>query len=178
MKLAKLVLLPLLAAGAASAADEPAATGRDAGPAQPGTHVRKVVSVFALGVVPPIQTGAETSDVVGLRLGLPYASHHDVAGLDLGLLATGTSGDFSGIQLAFVYNRVDGTMRGVQAAAFNFSDRVRGVQIGLLNGATSVSGVQIGLFNATRTLSGVQIGLGNYVEESPVPFLPIVNVCF
>ncbi|MBQ9727054.1 MAG: hypothetical protein IJV65_06075 [Kiritimatiellae bacterium] len=170
-----LFLLPFLAAAASAAERSPAPPRPGDAPAD---RDRPVVPVLALGVVPPLQVGSEESDVVGLRLGLPYVSHHDVTGLDLALLATGATGDFSGVQAAPFYNRVDGTMRGVQVAAFNFAESVRGVQIGLLNGATSVSGVQIGFFNSTRTLSGVQIGLGNYVQESAVPFLPILNVRF
>ena len=177
MKTNLAVLFVSFAAAVAAAAEPTPTPAADPAPAasKPGDYV---VPVLAVGVVPPLQIGSESSDVVGLRLGLPYASHNNVAGIDLALLATGTSGDFAGLQGALFYNRVDGTMRGVQVAPLNFADSVRGVQIGLLNGATSVSGVQIGLFNATRTLSGVQIGLGNYVEQSSVPFLPILNVRF
>ena len=70
-----------------------------------------------------------------------------------------------GIQLAGLMNINLGDIDGIQIA-------------GLFNGADSVRGIQIGLINVAQKLSGLQIGLVNYIRESPVPFLPIINLKF
>ena len=41
------------------------------------------VRLLSLGVVPPVQIGSESADVLGVRLGLPYVSHNNVEGVDL-----------------------------------------------------------------------------------------------
>ena len=89
--------------------------------------------------------------------------------------------DVQGIQIAGLFNG-EGEVRGIQIAGlFNWAKSVRGIQIGLINFTTelsSVRGIQIGLINATKELFGLQIGLVNYVRESPVPILPIINLKF
>ena len=86
-----------------------------------------------------------------------------------------------GIQIAGLYNG-SGDARGIQISGLcNRAQSVRGIQIGLINFTTelsSVRGIQIGLINATKELFGLQIGLVNYVRESPVPILPIINLKF
>ena len=165
---------------------------------------------FSMALVPPVQFPSADDDVVGIRLGLPWARHHDVYGLDVDALAgeaagdagplsvagvySGVGGDMTGIQIAGLVNRVEGRASGVQASAIanvdgessaiqvalvNATARdAAGLQIGVWNDAGSMSGLQIGVFNFARSLYGVQIGLSNYVEDSPLPWFPIMNVCF
>ena len=167
----------------------------DPGYATPGDYVVPAVS---LGVVPPVQIGAESADVLGLRLGLPYASHNNVEGLDLGLFATDTAGDFTGLQLAGFYNGVGHTMRGVQAAGFinDVKHDVLGVQAaGLANRAGGfVEGLQIAgianlgrdmpglvggqlavFYNSANLMEGVQVGLLNYAGDIEGAQLGLIN---
>ena len=157
----------------------------DPGYATPGDYV---VPVLAAGIVPPLQIGEETADVLGLRLGLPYASHNNVEGVDLALFATDTAGDFTGLQLAGFYNGVGHTMRGVQAAGLinDVKGDVLGIQLaGLANRAGGFAeGLQIAgianlgrdmpglvggqlsvFYNSANRLEGVQIGLLNYAGD-------------
>lgn len=201
-------LLPLLVFPVALAAGC-VSSGPGSADAAAAVPASRPASFFSAGVVPPIQIGAETSDVSGVRLGLPCVSHRDVEGLDLALFSAKAAGSFSGVQVSGVCNGVGGGVRGVQAAllsnraggtaqglqlalcydaaesleglqvgALCYAASVDGAQIGLINGADSVRGVQIGVFNATRVLRGVQIGLSNYVQESGLPWFPIVNARF
>ena len=167
----------------------------DPGYATPGDYV---VPVIAPGVVPPVQIGAETADVLGLRLGLPYASHNNVEGVDLALFATDTAGDFTGLQLAGFYNGVGHTMRGVQAAGFinDVKGDVLGIQAaGLANRAGGFAeGLQIAgianlgkdmpglvggqlsvFYNSANRLDGVQIGLLNYAGDIEGAQIGLIN---
>ena len=166
----------------------------DPGYATPGEYLVPVVSV---GVVPPVQIGSEAADVLGLRLGLPYASHNNVEGLDVALLATDTAGDLTGLQVAGVYNGVGHTVRGVQVAGFlnDAKGDVRGIQAaGLANRAGGfVEGLQVAgianlgrdmpglvgaqvaaFYNAANTMEGLQMGLLNYagnIEGAQIGFI-------
>ena len=97
----------------------------------------------------------------------------------LNLTTEGGSGT-KGIQLAGCLNLNLGDIDVIQIAGLaNTGGKVRGIQVaGLYNGAASVRGIQIGLINVTEELSGLQIGLANYIRESPVPILPIINLKF
>ena len=154
----------------------------DPGYATPGDYA---VPGLSIGVVPPVQIGSESADVLGLRLGLPYVSHNNVEGVDAALFATDTAGDFTGLQVAGFYNGVGHTMRGVQAAGFlnDVKGDVLGIQVaGLANRAGNfVEGLQIAgianlgkdmpglvggqisvFYNSANLLEGLQVGLLNY----------------
>ncbi len=167
----------------------------DPGYATPGDYV---VPAISLGIVPPVQIGAETADVFGLRLGLPYASHNNVLGLDVGLFATDTAGDFTGLQVAGFYNGVGHTMRGVQAAGFinDVKGDVLGIQLaGLANRSGGfVEGLQVAgianlgkdmpglvggqvsvFYNSANRMDGVQIGLLNYAGDIEGAQIGLIN---
>ena len=117
-------------------------------------------------------------DFRGVQLsGLANLVGRDADGVQAALFANKTGGAVRGVQLAAVYNAAE-RLEGLQFGALGYAAAVDGAQIGLVNGADSVRGVQIGLFNATRVLKGVQIGLSNYVQESGLPWFPIVNAKF
>jgi len=99
--------------------------------------------------------------------------------------------DMRGLQVG-LWNQVK-CSRGIQIGAINLDDTMAGLQIGLLNQpfqtmqglqvgfynrAETMAGVQLGLFNGANKMTGVQIGLFNVIQESPVPFLPIINAHF
>ncbi|MDD3153583.1 MAG: hypothetical protein PHS41_01855 [Victivallaceae bacterium] len=54
---------------------------------------------------------------------------------------------------------------------------VAGLQLALLNFAGKVAGLQLGLFNSAKD-SAFQIGLLNHIENSSVPWMPLVNFKF
>lgn len=85
--------------------------------------------------------------------------------------------DFCGVQLGLV-NSVDGDMQGLQAGAVNLAQDGAGVQLGVFNRAERFSGLQIGFANYAYQLEGVQIGVFNVIEDSNIPFMPIVNAAF
>jgi len=61
------------------------------------------------------------------------------------------------------FNKVEGTMKGVQ--------------LGIVNCTGETNGLQLGLINHTKNLNGgLQIGLGNInANKDPFGFLPFVN---
>ncbi|GEM_PF-188405 len=74
-------------------------------------------------------------------------------------------GDLAGVQFGAVYSHCSGEFNGLQTGLVNYSDEMNGLQLGFVN--------------ITRYMgSGVQIGLVNVIQNSPVPFLPIVNAKF
>ena len=85
--------------------------------------------------------------------------------------------DFCGVQLGLV-NNVRGDMEGLQAGAINLTQDGTGIQMGVFNRAERFSGLQIGVANYAYQLQGVQIGVFNVIEDSNIPFLPIVNAAF
>lgn len=85
--------------------------------------------------------------------------------------------DFCGVELGLA-NRVGGDMQGLQAGAVNLTGDGAGIQLGIINSAERFSGLQVGLVNYAYQLEGVQIGAFNVIEDSNIPFLPLINAAF
>ena len=62
----------------------------------------------------------------------------------------------------------------MQLGLFNFSEKPS-LQIGLVNGS-GISIIQFGLLNSNNRKSFIQLGLLNYSKNSPIPFLPFLNI--
>lgn len=104
-----------------------------------------------------------------------------VCGLQISGLIGNQSGSVYGIQVGCVINNAMKEMYGIQIAAIgNAARRMHGLQIGFYNGDKSVDmcGVQIGVINTAERMSGIQIGLFNFIDNSPISFFPVVNMCF
>ena len=117
---------------------------------------------FQLGFWFGVPSQTETSDVCGMKLGVPSCggSGH-VYGLETSVCASGT--DYvKGVQCSLLVD-VSKKVTGVQGAVINYCETVKGLQLGVLNFAKD------GAF---------QFGLLNHIESSPVPYLPICNVYF
>ncbi len=72
-----------------------------------------------------------------------------------------------------------GDMRGLQVGLVNKAADLYGIQCGFIwNDATNARGLQLGLINIADTMTGLQIGLVNIINDSRVPFLPIINAHF
>ena len=125
-----------------------------------------------------------TENVSGFRLEL-YGENKHVTGLEIGLVNI-TTGDFTGFTglLPTLYNRVDGTTKGVQFGIINRTQgevsgwqngwinlpeaNVTGLQNGIINwndlATSDVTGVQFGLINASKHVTGLQLGFVNYAQ--------------
>lgn len=185
----KLIALAMLAAIAAPVFAQEAQTGgedavaprTDRKPSDPWP------AFFALCELP------DASDIVGLRLTIPYSSHHaNVTGLDLGFW--GKSHYFEGIQVNIIRSDVRDNLSGfqvgiynsagsadpfgVQVGFWNESNSIRGIQAGLVNVSGETEGLQFGLINRSETMYGYQIGLINIIREAEFKFFPIVNIGF
>lgn len=123
-----------------------------------------------------------TGDFSGVQVaGIWNQTEGNVIGLQVAGIFNWGGGDMSGIQVAGLANYLDGKgiFSGVQIASLaNVVGRGTGFQVGLVNVADDLVGLQIGVVNVTQNLTGLQIGVGNYVADSAIPFLPVLNIGF
>lgn len=156
---------------------------------------------------PKLQIHSEESNIKGLRLGLFYAEHQDVRGVDFSIFASKIRRDFTGLQLGAWYNVVEGrakgfqigganingdmrgaqlgfvnineTSKGLQLGGVNKGMETRGVQLGLVNYSEKHSGLMVGLYNHAKVMNGVQIGLANYIgNNETLKVMPLMNFHF
>ena len=118
---------------------------------------------FSLAFFPGVSTSPDYVNVYGVRLGAPVSVRHHSSGA--GTELAGLAGMTSEIY-------------GLQAAGFFVTaNKVEGIQFSIVNNAKKVYGLQLGLINLSED-AAFQIGLINYIKNSKVPFLPIINICF
>jgi hypothetical protein len=129
-----------------------------------------------LALFDPVQLVPNTASVSGLRLTLIYSKNVDVTGFDYSFIATHTTRNFEGVQIAPV-NVVGNNVRGLQWGWVGLTGgTVTGAQLGIFNKAKRVEGLQLGLVNMTGTIHGLQIGLVNVIEKGGwLPVMVIVN---
>lgn len=134
-----------------------------------------------------------STDVIGLRLTIPYATKQDnVTGFDVGLWGRSTYFEgvqvnllrndvkdaFCGVQLG-IYNSVGhGQMNGFQIGLWNEAISVHGLQCSLVNVAGDVEGFQVGLINRCESMHGFQVGVINVIRSAEMKFCPLVNIGF
>jgi hypothetical protein len=132
-----------------------------------------------IGWFKPAQIPSEKWDVYGLRVDLFYGKCRNLRGVDAGGLVNHATGDVMGLEACFVVNYVETDFTGLQVGLVNVvSHQASALQIGLYNGADDMSGLQIGVINHARLMRGFQIGVVNVIENSDVPFLPVLNFLF
>lgn len=120
-------------------------------------------SPIAISLLPDASAPGRYCDIGFLRLNLLAGAHHDVTGIDIGLVG----------------NIADGTMNGLEiGGVFNRAEYLSGLQIGVVNYAARAEGLQIGVVNISQHMTGLQIGLGNCIRDSKLPFFPVVNCMF
>ncbi len=110
--------------------------------------------------------------------GQPETSDHtETYGLKVGLLGTGGYAGVYGIDTAVCYAGTN-QVSGLQASLVSTGgDEVTGVQFSLVNFSVKVAGVQIGIVNFSKE-EAFQIGILNFIEDSPVFCLPVINCYF
>lgn len=117
---------------------------------------------FQLGFWFGIPSETEYNDVYGLKVGAPgCGGKGTVNGVETSVFASGT-------------DRVNGVSSSVLVAT---SKQVKGFQGSIVNYCDDVDGVQLGVLNMAKD-EAFQIGIINYIENSPIPVLPIINVRF
>lgn len=143
-------------------------------------------SPIGFGLVPPIQFPPANASVGGLRLSILAAKNANVGFLDLQPLVGITDGDFTGIAIAGLWNKVgrnasalqiggllntvDGAFSGLQIAGIanvNSNDfSTDALQIACFNRAGGISsGAQLGVLNLAQHWSGLQLGVINVAEN-------------
>ena len=139
-------------------------------------------------VFTPIQFPGPDFDVGGLRINLFYGTCVNFDGLDIGLVGLSQNhangwlacffnvayGDGIGLNTGVV-NWFGGDFKGLQIGVANWIDSGDVFQIGVYNGCRDAQGFQIGVINTADKYQGLQIGVVNVINNSDLPFLPIVN---
>lgn len=149
-----------------------------------------------------IEGGSIGDTLCGLGLGC-FGEFKNVFGVQCGVMGNLNMGNVNsvealvyGLQIGGIFN-VDGTVYGLQVACMlngawnnmygiqiaglgNSAGCMHGIQIGFFNGDKNVNmeGIQIGIINVAREMSGIQIGAINYINCSPISFLPAINMYF
>jgi hypothetical protein len=117
---------------------------------------------FQLGFWFGIPSETEYTDVYGIKVGAPgCGGKGTVNGIETSVFASGT-------------DHVNGVSSSVLVAT---SKQVKGFQGSIVNFCDDVDGVQLGVFNMAKD-EAFQIGIINYIENSPIPVLPVINVRF
>jgi len=132
-----------------------------------------------------------TENLDGLQFGGFYGGANfasgEVTGLQISGIVAGINyaGNLKGAQISGAFGGINiaENLRGVQIpVAFigaNIAKDTKGLQLATLyNQADAMEGVQLGLVNVCKRMIGVQIGLINVIQESKLPFLPIINANF
>jgi len=131
-----------------------------------------------MGVQVVVGVNRVEGDAYGIQAALCMNSVlKDAYGVQWGYGVNHTVGNFSGYQCG-VYNRVNGTMRGLEYGVVSYSTDLRGAQAGIVNVGTSATGLQVGVVNWADRMQGIQIGILNFIPSSPLPFFPILNCYF
>lgn len=129
---------------------------------QPSAQKSKTWDFFQLGFWYGIPSETEYTDVYGLKVGAPGCGGKGIVnGIETSVFTSGT-------------DNVNGVSSSVLVAT---SKHVIGFQGSVVNYCDDVDGVQLGIVNMAKS-EAFQIGLINYIENSPIPILPIINVRF
>ena len=143
--------------------------GLDFGPINRTTGTTKGLQIGAF----PYGGVNITENLVGLQLGGAWAG------------ANFASGEVTGVQISGIFGGINtaGDLHGVQIAGvfigINLAKDTKGLQLATLyNQAEAMQGLQFGLVNVCKRMNGVQIGLVNVIQESKLPFFPIINASF
>lgn len=156
---------------------------RETTPAMEQTAAPEGASLVGVALVPALEFPSETYAVRGFRMNFLVGDHHDVYGLDIGVLGNLSARRFGGIGLAGLFNSCGQSVGGVHlaglfnkayvgfgglqfAAAVNWTEGVvAGGQVALVNMAGRLTGVQLGAVNVSEKGGGLQFGLFNFSEE-------------
>ena len=137
------------------------------------------VTPLQLSLWPPAQVFADTADVVGLRLNLPYGRNQNFTGIDLGF-SGGLHGSLCGIQANLLMNAVGASADDGWPFAMNFVNfrppapppaAATGMQLTVFANAVQadrIAAVQLALCanTAKGRFRGCQVGVGNHITAA------------
>jgi hypothetical protein len=113
------------------------------------------VSVLEFGL------GSDTPKVIGLAWNFIYGRTENIIGAQVAIVNWSKA------------------LRGFECGFVNFNEgHIAGVQIGIFNKSKSVKGLQLGIVNKTDDIYGVQLGIANFIKNSSIPFMVILNAKF
>ena len=72
----------------------------------------------------------------------------------------------------------DWDVYGLELGVWSWTQNMTGLQIGVVNTVDRCNGLQIGVINTARQMRGVQIGVVNVINDSDIPFFPVINAWF
>ena len=155
---------------------------------------RKQVGAWpAFFAICEIPAAAQSPDVVGLRLTIPFSTRQEsVTGFDIGfwgraqyfegcmcsILRNDVKDELTGIQVGLYNSAAQADLLGAQVGLWNEVGSMRGAQVGLVNVGGNVQGFQVGLINRSEELYGFQVGLVNVIRDAEIRFCPFVNIGF
>ena len=117
---------------------------------------------FTIGFGFDVPNSTSYMDTYGMKVGAPFCSGKGkVRGLETAVFC-GATDNISGMQSCILVSK---------------SEKVDGMQFSIVNYATTISGLQLGVVNLASKKS-FQVGIVNYIEDAPIPFLPICNYKF
>ena len=126
---------------------------------------------FQLSLIPDIAIQAKTERIEGVSIGiwsenpqsaLAIGSTGDSSGLSLAFLANYAQ-SYKGAQLAWLANYTEKNASGLQWAAFNYAGKLHGLQLGFINYAeTADKGLQVGIINI---MNQTKKWFGNFPNE-------------
>ena len=120
-----------------------------------------IQGLFASG----LYTGTGGSIEGLIASGLITRSQFGISGLVASGLANITGGEIEGLAAAGLLNYAD-AIRGLNAAAFNITNKFEGLQAGLFNYTGTGAGLQVGLINFGNYYEGLPIGLISYFRDN------------
>lgn len=142
-------------------------------------NVDHSITPLSLSIATPLQLPGSTWNVYGLGLNVFYAQHHEMYGIDLGLVSfnrddfagiqaqgavSWSNVDACGLQVSGLANSVLGNGTGIQLAScvnYNRGDFAGG-QISAVNYNGAIYGFQAGAFNYNKGVcKAFQIGVAN-----------------
>jgi len=145
---------------------------------------------FQFAVVEQFQLISREKSITGLKLNFVYGYNYGITGLDLGFVSKAqytTAMQFNlmniveqeGVGLQVGLFNLAQSYSGMQFGVFNLcGSSFTGLQAGFLNYASICSGVQFGIVNNCKSMRGIQVGLINVIQDSNLPFFPIINMKF
>lgn len=115
---------------------------------------------------------------VGLLPGIPPQNEiSNVYGVKAGILVSGGRGRVGGVEASAIASTTE-NVAGIQCAPVCcVSKNIEGLQTSVVNVSEKVDGLQFGIVNCSKE-SGFQLGIVNWIEDSSVPFMPIINFRF
>jgi len=126
---------------------------------------------FSVSAENPIVNGGFGSDATFFRIS------GVLKGLKVGAPICGGTGTVWGLETSVFASGTD-HVNGIQCSILvDLSKKITGLQASIVNYCEDVKGMQFGVFNMAKNRA-FQLGVINYIENSSIPIMPVINVRF